>query len=373
MDSLRNALGNLNRIARENGGNRAFGFPGYEASMDFVLEQVADSYGDYFNTFIQPFNDTFSTTYHISVSGPDGELDDIGTVENNNPTPLPCGVTGRLAALPVDDERGSGCFKEQWTNLNGKIALVKRGGCAMGDKLKFAKETGAIGALVFNDAPGLDIEPASLDVEDYGSLAPVAVVTLEQGLDWKRRLDFNATIEVTLTVNATVEDRETWQIISETKQGDPDNIIMLGAHLDSVQEGPGVDDNGSGTVALLALATSIRKYDGLQNKVRFAWWGAEENGLVGSNYYVSQLSKEELDKIRFYLNFDMIASPKPRYYVHVDDDDDKTGGHFLYDYLVEQGYPGEWRYVDVDYDSLIPSLPSPAQTENKVSKKDSCS
>ena len=99
-------------------------------------------------------------------------------------------------------------------------------------------------------------------------------------------------------------------MIAETKTGDPDNVVMAGAHLDSVQAGPGINDNGSGSATLLELARQISKlHVKPENKLRFAWWGAEEEGLVGSTEYVNQLTDEEGADIALYLNFDMIASP----------------------------------------------------------------
>lgn len=81
-------------------------------------------------------------------------------------------------------------------------------------------------------------------------------------------------------------------------------FTKVGAHLDSVREGPGINDNGSGTSLILELLRSVQKYD-TKLKVRFAWWGAEEDGMIGSDYYVA--NNEELDKIRAYLNFDMVC------------------------------------------------------------------
>ena len=97
---------------------------------------------------------------------------------------------------------------------------------------------------------------------------------------------------------------------------------MVGAHLDSVNEGPGIQDNGSGSAAILETALQMAKVKP-RNKVRFAWWGAEESGLVGSTYYVNNLSQEELDAVTLYLNFDMIGSPN--YVFHVYDGDDSDG------------------------------------------------
>jgi Zn-dependent M28 family amino/carboxypeptidase len=99
---------------------------------------------------------------------------------------------------------------------------------------------------------------------------------------------------------------------------------MIGAHLDSVNAGPGIQDNGSGSAAILETALQMAKVKP-RNKVRFAWWGAEESGLVGSTHYVNSLSQEELDSIALYLNFDMIASPNYGFFVHDGDDSDGVG------------------------------------------------
>ena len=105
-------------------------------------------------------------------------------------------------------------------------------------------------------------------------------------------------------------DRFLNQVIAETRGGDPNHVVVVGAHLDSVPAGPGINDDGSGTATLLAQAEELadRHYN-LRQKVRFAWWGAEENGLVGSTYYASTLSQREVDKIDVMLDYDMLASP----------------------------------------------------------------
>jgi Zn-dependent M28 family amino/carboxypeptidase len=96
---------------------------------------------------------------------------------------------------------------------------------------------------------------------------------------------------------------------------------MAGAHLDSVQAGPGINDNGSGSAALLEVAENIAKLKP-QNTLRFAWWGAEEAGLIGSTQYVNGLSQAERDRIALYLNFDMVGSPN---YVFMVYDGDESG------------------------------------------------
>jgi aminopeptidase Y len=355
-DKLQNVLWNLNKIARDNGGNRAFGFPGYNASMDFILERVQTRFGKHIDSYVQPFVHLFEQTREIKVTGPDGKDVDVLTLMYNTATPVPGGVTASLVDTPVDDERGSGCFADQWEGIDatGKLALVKRGACAIADKLKLAKQAGALGVILWNQSPGTPIA-ATLGAENVGQMVPVAVVQLDVGEAWKERLTAGEDLEVTLLVDSMVEDRTTWNIIAETKEGDPNNVIMMGAHLDSVQQGPGVNDDGSGTAALLEMVGAFKKYKGFPNKVRFAWWGAEESGLAGSNYYGSQLSEQEADAIRFYFNYDMIGSIVPDYAVYSDTDAHKVGGSILVDYLKSKGkdaYYGEFG-SDSDYVAFL--------------------
>ena len=113
-------------------------------------------------------------------------------------------------------------------------------------------------------------------------------------------------------------------MIAESRSGDPNNVVMVGAHLDSVQRGPGIQDNGSGSAAILETAIQMAKVNP-RNRLRFAWWGAEEAGLVGSTAYVNGLSQAEKDRIALYLNFDMIGSPNHVFFVYDGDDSDVTG------------------------------------------------
>lgn len=277
-DRLQNVLWNLQKIGRDNGGNRAFGLPGYNASLDFVLERAVTRFGKHMDTKVQRFTHLFERTNKISLAGPDGKDVYVITLQYNTATPLPKGVTAALIDTPVDDGRGSGCFEDQWAGIDatGKIALVKRGVCAIADKLKLAKAHGALAVVLYNQVPGDFITSATLSAENIGKLVPVGVVRLANGEEWKKRLAAGESLKVTLLVDAVNEQRPSWNIISETKEGDPNNVVMLGAHLDSVQAGPGVNDDGSGTAALLELMGSFKKYKGFKNKVRFAWWGAEE-------------------------------------------------------------------------------------------------
>ena len=117
------------------------------------------------------------------------------------------------------------------------------------------------------------------------------------------------------------ESRPQVNVIAELPGANNGNVVMAGAHLDSVQAGPGINDNGSGSAALLEVAENIAKLKP-QNTLRFAWWGAEEAGLIGSTQYVTGLSQAERDRIALYLNFDMVGSPN---YVFMVYDGDESG------------------------------------------------
>ncbi|PVI04838.1 Zn-dependent exopeptidase [Periconia macrospinosa] len=343
QEGLKRNLFELDSIGQQNNGNRAYGTTGYAASSDYVLSQVKDSKNDdgFFTTWTQTFNHTYEETRNISVTGPDGEDVPVLSLMYNNATPLPGGVTGELAALPVDDVRGSGCFEDQWTSVNvtGKLALVKRGTCAISDKLKLAKTRGALGVILFHNTNSTP-NAATLGAENIGLNAPVGLISLQIGESWRSRISANETLTATLLVDSIFEPRSTWNVFVETAEGDENNVIMLGAHLDSVQAGPGINDDGSGVTAQIEIIKALRGFRGIKNKIRFAFWGAEEAGLVGSLFYTSSLTSSEADKIRFYYNYDMIGSIEPVYGIYAGDNPgDKVGAQLLLDYLVAKGKP----------------------------------
>ncbi|MGW1098738.1 M28 family metallopeptidase [Streptomyces sp. NPDC002455] len=111
-----------------------------------------------------------------------------------------------------------------------------------------------------------------------------------------------------------------YNLIADWPGGDPNKVLMAGSHLDSVTSGAGINDNGSGSAAVLETALAVSRAQLAPDKhLRFAWWGAEELGLVGSKYYVNNLATAERSRLAGYLNFDMIGSPNPGYFVYDDD------------------------------------------------------
>ena len=148
--------------------------------------------------------------------------------------------------------------------------------------------------------------------------------------DWvKAKLDaagYSTTLQSFSTSAGT-----SYNVIAEWPHGDANHVVMAGSHLDSVSSGPGINDNGSGSAGVLETALAYAASGQTpKNRMRFGFWGAEELGLLGSKYYVNNLPAAERDKIELYLNFDMIASPNPGYFVY----DDNPAGNGARDDLV---------------------------------------
>ncbi|WP_263141098.1 M28 family metallopeptidase [Pseudomonas sp. RIT-PI-AD] len=311
-------LQNLQDIAKAHSGNRAAGLPGYQSSVDYVKDTLKRAG---YAVTVQPF--PFTAFY---PQGP-------GSLSATAPTPVsyvweedfnylsqtePGNVTATV--VPVDVTLGagnkstSGCEAEDFAGFPaGSIALIQRGTCTYQQKAENAAAAGAVGVVVFNQGDADDrkgLLNATLG-DSYKGGIPVVFATYDKGAAWAE----TAGLKLNLVVDVVRKKTQTYNVIAETRTGNPNNIVMVGGHLDSVPEGPGINDNGSGSAAILELALQMRKAYPL-NKVRFAWWGAEESGLVGSTYYVDQLSDSERAKIKTYLNFDMIGSPNFAYFIY---------------------------------------------------------
>ena len=164
------------------------------------------------------------------------------------------------------------------------------------------------------------------DDSGAGTCRISGALTITRAASTQREIDaLPDPVTIDLSTFGTFTDRFFNQVIAETRGGDPDHVVVVGAHLDSVEAGPGINDDGSGTSLLLTMAQRLaRPGHPLKQKIRFGWWGAEEEGLLGSEYYVGQLSDDEVEDIALYLNFDMIASPNYMFGVYDGDDSGNT-------------------------------------------------
>lgn len=342
----------LQTVADANGGNRAAGSSGYEASGQYV-ESVLRKAG------YTPQRQYFAFDYWeqrsaslTEVSPTPGPIEHV--LMSYSPSTPTGGVTGELVT-PTGE---LGCTAQDWggVDLTGKIALISRGECAFGVKSAVAGELGAEAAIIYNNVDGtLNGTLGGLD----DAHIPTTGTTADVGAALRAELA-DGPVTVTFDAQTFGEVRQTFNILAETKSGRADNVVMLGAHLDSVEDGPGINDNGSGSAAILETAVQLAKVNKLNNKVRFAWWGAEEFGLLGSWHYIEDLDANnpaEFDNIATYLNFDMVGSPN--YIIGVYDADESTypasvdvpAGSIqtedvLTNWFDSQGQP----YVDTEFD-----------------------
>ncbi|PVI06572.1 leupeptin-inactivating enzyme 1 precursor [Periconia macrospinosa] len=317
-----NLMGNLQQldtIAKANGGNRAFGWPGYAASVDYILSRTQNSSN--FVTWVQDFPTLYQYVESISFQAGNQTIRAIGLTYS--PSTSAEGVTAPLVLGPSGD---AGCTNEAYADLDveGKIVLAERGLCPDGTtfagRMKPAAAAGAAAVVIYNNVatPATGGTLSNPNPEEYVSSG---LINQAEGQALVARLTAGETISAHFQQTQIIETRITQNVFTETVGGDPNNVIMLGAHLDSVVAGAGINDDGSGTSLILEVKTALEKFN-VKNKVRFAWWGAEENGLKGSLYYVANLNTTALDNILVYLNFDMVSKG----YFGVFDGDGSTHG-----------------------------------------------
>jgi len=296
-------------IADEHGGNRAAGTPGYDASAAYVARKLRGAgYEVTVQSFELPF---FEEVEPARLERTDPAAAEYVRGEDFVLMQYSGGGEATTRVRPVDagpDASTSGCEAEDFAGFpEGDIALLRRGACTFGRKAANAEEAGAAAAVIFNDGgPGRTaVLRGTLGGPGVG--IPVLGASSEVG---EELLDAAGGARVRLSARTVSRDRETSNVIAQTPGGDEGRTVMVGAHLDSVPEGPGINDNGSGSATVLEIALQMSRLEiEPRGQVRFAFWGAEELGLLGSKHYVDRLSGDEVDDIAAYLNFDMVGSP----------------------------------------------------------------
>lgn len=291
-------------IADEHDDNRAAGTEGYEASVDYVVE-VLEAAG--WEVTIDEFDYTYVGPSTLTQLTPIQAEYETGPFTGSGAGNVTAAVTPVDLQLGLGNTSSSGCEAADFAGFTaGTIALMQRGTCPFATKALNAEAAGAAGVVIFNQGD-LDTDARKgLIVGTLGGSNVVGIPVVGASYDQGAALSQPGS-----TANVFVpapEERPQKNVIAEKTGVNDDNVVMAGAHLDSVQAGPGINDNGSGSAALLDLAEKISKLEP-QNTIRLAWWGAEESGLIGSEEYVAELSQEEKDRIALYLNFDMVASP----------------------------------------------------------------
>ena len=342
LEGVREHQAAFQAIANANGGTRLAGTQGYEDSVDYVVEKMTaagynvtlDSFQ--FNFFppavlqqLTPVSATYETGAFTS-SGVGNVSATVTPVDINLTPPRAntsgCQGTYTEAAVGASIVLDPGGLDDFAGFPAGNIALIQRGGCSFALKAYNAQAAGASAMILFNqgnDPTREGLIVGTLVVQPPATVPgpvtiPVVGASFANGAALAQS-GSTAHVQVDPPANITLHN-----VLAESKSGDPNNVVMAGAHLDSVAAGPGINDNGSGSAVLLEVAEQMRKVNP-RNKLRFAWWGAEEAGLVGSTDYVNNLSQAEKDKIALYLNFDMVGSPNYVFFIYDGDDSDATG------------------------------------------------
>lgn len=363
----------LQVVANRNNGTRASGTPGFDSSVDYVVKTMkAAGYRVKKQSFTFPFFRVLAPAT-LNVAGADyatstfdysGSGTVTGVVVPTNDVVIPPGAEPSTS--------NSGCEAADFPAAPAEpaIALIQRGTCDFGTKVDNAVAAGYDAVIIFNEGqPGRD---ELLDAVTLGAPKSVPVV----GLSYADGAAIDALAEagpVSGTVTTSTEadlNRKTTNVIADSPKGKNKNeVVVVGAHLDSVVAGPGINDDGSGVATDLVLAQQLAqlKYTKkLQRQVRFAFWGAEEAGLLGSEYYVAHLSDAERAKIYANLNFDMLGSPNYARLVYDGDGSDTPDAgppgsdaieKIFADYFVSQGLATEPTAFDgrSDYGPFIES------------------
>jgi Zn-dependent M28 family amino/carboxypeptidase len=309
----------LQDIASANGGNRAAGTPGYDRSAEYVAQRLREAgYLVRFEEFEFPFFED-RTPPVLVTSEPDGAQEPAGavrTLTNSGSSD----VTAPLRAVKLGLGEGppvastSGCEAADFEGFErGAVALIRRGICPFQTKVENAAAAGAVGVVIMNEGTegrkdvfsGLLGKPAAI---------PVVGVSYDRGRSLDMAARTGGAVTVRVAVDAVTGKRSTRNVLAETASIGDGPLIVVGAHLDSVAEGPGINDNGSGSAAVLEAALRLARErtqepSQIRPRMRFAFWGAEERGLVGSRHHVGALSEEERHNITLYVNLDMVGSP----------------------------------------------------------------
>jgi Zn-dependent M28 family amino/carboxypeptidase len=332
LEAIRAHQAALAEIAVDNGGTRVADTPGYDASVAYVAEKLGAAG---YEVTIQPFHFlTFEETAppEMARTAPEARSyahgTDFLTIRYSGAGSVE-GVlvpTGDVVIPPTAEPSStSGCEVEDFPPppATPAIALVQRGTCPYQQKVDNAAAGGYGGVLIFNEG-----QPGRQDTVQATMADPVTIPAVTASFavgEELHRLAQAGEVRVRLAVTATTVAAQTSNVIGEAASGDPDSVVVVGAHLDSVAEGPGINDNGSGTAAILEIAIQLARLGiAPPNRLRFAFWGAEEWGLLGSTHYVEELGPEELGRIVLNLNYDMLGSPNPVSFVY-DGDGSATG------------------------------------------------
>lgn len=330
LGGIREHLRAFQAIADRNGGTRSAGTSGYDASADYVARRMrAAGYRVQLQRFSFAYVADRRPPLLQALGAPGWSFRagrDYATLAYSGSGRLeaPVVAVDLVVRSPRSDASTSGCETADFAGFpRGSVALLQRGTCRFRRKLANAVAAGAGAVVIFNDgSPGRE----GLFAGTLGppqARVPAVAASFAVGDALRNGVRAGRTgLTVRITSDVLAERRRTANVLAESRSGDPADVVVVGAHLDSVERGPGINDNGSGSAVILEIAEQLAGRQS-RNRLRFAWWGAEELGLLGSRRYVTTLSRAARQRVALYLNFDMVGSQN--FVTFVYDGDGSTG------------------------------------------------
>jgi Zn-dependent M28 family amino/carboxypeptidase len=317
-------------IAERNGGTRVSGSPGFDKSRDYVVGQLQNAG---WTVNVQPFEFPYYEPLAPSTferTAPDQHTytdDEFGTFDYSGSGDVTADVQAVDLTLPPAPEPSStsGCEAADFAGFTaGNIALIQRGTCTFGEKVANAEAAGASGVVIFNEGqPGR--EEVLTGTLGGPVTVPVVGVSFAEGNSLATALA-GGVVTLHITTSTLSETRTTYNVIADAPGGRTDHTVVVGSHLDSVAAGPGINDDGSGSAQDLEIALQYQKaIKNPKNHLRFLFFGAEEEGLLGSAHYVETLDQAARDDIMAMVDLDMMASPNYARFVYDGDGSDNPG------------------------------------------------
>ncbi|KAJ1551066.1 Leucyl aminopeptidase yscIV [Nowakowskiella sp. JEL0078] len=291
---------------------------GYNASAEYIRLQLAthtDFEIEIQHFPIQLYVDITEPKFTVSVTNSIGEIYEKSFVFGTEFASLFDSGSATLDIVSLSLVRGGCDVKDfNWIEPESVVLINREGQCSYRVKIKNAIEAQVSGIILFS--PATLGEPILGRCVGCFKTSTIGLgVSQIVGLELLELLASSNDVKVTLSADTGYKEVITSNVLATTSEGQDNKIIVVGSHLDSVPQGPGMNDDASGASTTLEIALTLYR-SGLSkrvvNKVRFAFWAAEELGLLGSLAYVRELAKskpDELKKIILNLNDDMLASP----------------------------------------------------------------
>ncbi|CAF3546806.1 unnamed protein product [Rotaria socialis] len=330
IDEVVTHLNELQRIATAANGTRAFNTPGFNHTVDYLTNYLSANTNFKITKSIFPIKYFALENNPIFLSSIDGKITNHTYSKNRFQAEfLEVAFSTSISFhhfVPITVIPNFGCSNTDWLVANpapaSRVALVKRGECAFTDKGILATNYNVTGLLLYNDGTSSDRRSPIFESLGQNNVLPALFLSFDLG-ERLSNAARNPSVNVSVLFNISIVDEKpipVANICADTPTGDPTQTILIGSHTDSVSTGPGINDNGSGTAANLAFAVALARifrtfnYAKYKYRIRFCWWGAEEVGVLGSNFHVANAQNstvvgERIADYLAYLNFDMLGSP----------------------------------------------------------------